>query len=352
MLPKICYFLFYLFAALVGATPIDLEARAPTPPPTTPVPLGITKQTIKGGKGDFTEYTSIVRFKKGTKLTEEQIVGLAEAAWEEMLSDHTQKGKKKFNGNKIPRVMSALQVGDEVYLASSMKGGGGDSYIYTEKETQKVDEKKPKKADEKKPNGSGSKNVKDKKKQPQTPAPKTPVPEDEFAEFTNVLKNNAKDVMQALKEVSIDSKDHKKQKEQPAGKPYTLDQHRVSASCGEVMASLLYRLENKNKDLRKTKVDKQKPKIVAWSRVNQDGKLMEKGSIMNPCGSPSNTDAQNAAACGENWGCKAFTGPAGMDFDVIKKSVKAKPPNTQGFPAVDRSSNQDFPKLEKAKPKK
>ncbi|KAE8391580.1 hypothetical protein BDV23DRAFT_182394 [Aspergillus alliaceus] len=344
MLPKICYFLFYLFAALVGATPIDLEARAPPPPPTTPVPLGITKQAVKGGKGDFIQYKSIVKFKKGTKLSDEQIVGLAEAAWDEMLSDHTKKGKKPFNGNQMPRVMSALQVGDEVYLASSMKGGGGDSYIYTEKETKKVDEKKP--------NGSGSKNVKDKKKQPQTPAPKSPAPEDEFAEFTNVLKSHAKDVMQALKEVSIDSQDHKKQKEQPAGDEYTLDQHRTSASCGEVMASLLYRLENTSKDLRKTKVDKQKPKIVAWTRVDQSGKLMKKGNIMNPCGNKSNTDKQNEAACGENWGCKAFTGPAGMDFDIIEKSVKPETPGSQGFPAPSSLGNKSFPKLEKVKPEK
>ncbi|KAB8278145.1 hypothetical protein BDV30DRAFT_234093 [Aspergillus minisclerotigenes] len=357
MLPKICYFLFYLFLALVAATPVALEDRAPKPVPTA-VPLGIKVQKIddvnkppKAKKSEFIEYSSILTFKDGSKVTNDHIVGLAKAAWAEMYKLHMDENKNVLNTATLPGVMTAMKVGNEVHLASSMKGGGS-RYIYVAREENlKPDSGKKTPGDKKNPGSD--------KKTPTDP------PAESYGEFTSVLKDNAKDVMEALIDVSKQSQGHKNGKaaaveqaatssangqgskntkgKKPPSDP-TIIQHRTNAGCGEVMVSLEYRLAHKQDILRKKTP---KPTIVAWGGLN-DGKVMANGGeIRRPCGqSPKKQDDD---ACGENWGCAAFTGPAGMAFDVIS-SAKPIDPSTEGFPEFTHK-NVNFPKPAKL-PKK
>ncbi|KAB8222336.1 hypothetical protein BDV33DRAFT_201590 [Aspergillus novoparasiticus] len=357
MLPKICYFLFYLFLTLVAATPVALEERAPKPAPSDL--LGIKLQEINdvnkpanADKSQFIEYSSILTFTDGSKITNDHIVGLAKAAWEEMYVKHMAKYKNKAT---VPGVMSAMKVGNEVHLASSMKGGGS-RYIYVAREENlKPDSGKKTPGTDKKP-GSDKKNPADKKNPGSDKKTPTDSPAENQGVFTSVLKENAKDVMEALIDVSKQSQGHKNGKtaavEQAAsgsangqgskntkgGKPPsdpTIIQHRTSASCGEVMVSLEYRLAHKQDTLRKKTP---KPKIVAWVGDKETG---NKGKILDPCGKSKNPKKQDDDACGENWGCAAFTGPAGMDFDVIP-SAKPIDPSTKGFPKFTHR-NVDFP---------
>ncbi|OGM41707.1 hypothetical protein ABOM_009906 [Aspergillus bombycis] len=367
MLPKICYFLFYLFLTLVAATPVALEDRAPKPAP-SPVSLGLKVQTIddlnkpaKGKKNPFVEYSSILSFKDGSKITNDHVVGLAKAAWMEMYNMHLEANKKKVNKATLPTVMSAMKVGNEVYLASSMKGGGG-RYIYVAREetddgkttdkgkdtdkgkkTDKgKDADKGKKTDKGKDADKGKKTDKgkDSDKGKKTDKDKA---EDKYGEFTSVLKDNAEDVMQALKDVSTQSQGHKNGQGAANSNGGTVTQHRTQAGCGEVMVSLEYRLEHKHDKLRKTQYEqdkkKHKPTIVAWEGL-QNGKLINGGGkIKAPCGKVPET--QDDDACGENWGCAAFTGPPGMDFEVIS-AASPKDPSAEDFPTFTHK-NVVFP---------
>lgn len=361
MLPKICYFLLYLFLALVAATPVALEDRAPKPVPTVG-PLGIELQKIDDvnkppkAKSEFIEYSSILTFKDGSKVTNDHIVGLAKAAWAEMYKLHMHDNQNVLNTATLPGVMTAMKVGNEVHLASSMKGGNG-RYIYVAREENlKPDSGKKTPGTDKKP-GSDKKNPGDKKDPGSDKKTPTDPPAENYGEFTSVLKDNAKDVMEALIDVSKQSQGHKNGKtaaveqaatssangqgskntkgKNPPSDP-TIIQHRTNAGCGEVMVSLEYRLAHKQDILRKKTP---KPAIVAWGGL-KGGKVMTNGGeIRPPCGqSPKKQDDD---ACGENWGCAAFTGPAGMAFDVIS-SDKPIDPSTEGFPEFTHK-NVKFP---------
>ena len=360
MLPKICYFLFYLFLSLVAATPVALDARAPKPAP-KPVSLGLKVQKIddlnkpaKAKKSSFVEYSSILTFKDGSKITNDHVVGLAKAAWLEMYNMHLKENKDKVNKATLPTVMSAMKVGNDVYLASSMKGGGG-RYIYVAREDADKGETdkgkttdKGKDADKGKKTDKGKDTDKGKKTDKGKDADKDKA-EDKYGEFTSVLKDNAEDVMEALKAVSTQSQGHKGGKGAANSNGGTVAQHRTQASCGEVMVSLEYRLDHKHDKLRKTTYEqnkvKHKPAVVAWEGL-QNGKLMKGGGkIKPPCG--KDVDVQDDDYCGENWGCAAFTGPPGMDFEVIA-AANPKDPSAEDFPAFTHK-NVNFPTPAKIK---
>ncbi|KAE8389452.1 hypothetical protein BDV23DRAFT_184361 [Aspergillus alliaceus] len=97
------------------------------------------------------------------------------------------------------------------------------------------------------------------------------------------------------------------------GKPdQGLVQHRFNANCGETMVSLAYRMTHKETD--KMRRLKPKSKIVAWEKAGA------KGKIKPPCEYSKGNKEEDK--CGYGWGCGAFTGKEGMDFDVTSEVKK------------------------------
>ncbi|KAF5864130.1 hypothetical protein ETB97_008536 [Aspergillus alliaceus] len=348
MLPKLCYLLFFLFLGLVAANPMSLEERGLKKPPTEGAKgkepektktVGIQKFEIKNpndskSKAKFLVFGSRITFtdtKEAKSITDGHIVGLAQAAFKEMTST------KIPSKVKMPTVMSALQVGNEVFLASSMTGGWG-TYIYTAFEGQR-------------------------------PVPPTGqnTGAEAYGEFTNVLTENAPDVRDALQACSIKAVDQHGKRDWeltntteasitgqglmntkqsgesllPRGPDENIIQHRFNANCGEIMASLAYRMTH-NKKTDKLRHLTPKPKIVAWEKT----KVGE--NIKPPCEHKDGNKEEDK--CGEGWGCGAFTGKAGMDFEVIKPEVKPIDVNDAAFPKF-KVHAVDFPKLKKSEKK-
>ncbi|THC87296.1 hypothetical protein EYZ11_013257 [Aspergillus tanneri] len=269
MIPKSLYLPAYLFAALAAALPQGSSSSGPQ----SPASLGITKQEITtGGRKPATVFGSVVKFDDNVDITKPQLVGMAQAAYQEMISLWKSELAER------PPVMTALKVGNEVILSSSMKGGA--TYIYQSQELIN-DDKKGK--DDKVEKGFGA--------------------------FTNVLKQNAPDVMEALDKCreesrrleGIKNKDQsgngesgsssnpntgqgawstvggqkgkgKDQNGSKKGTPKvknnkdTTYQHRRDGVCGEVLASLRYRMEHSGPNNRLDKKDPQ-PVVVAWLRL-------------------------------------------------------------------------------------
>lgn len=180
------------------------------------------------GKGDNQFlWSSIVTMGKENDakdaISDEQIVAVAHKASEEMRETWT-KGIKP---GRRPSVMTALRVGEEIYLASSIKGDY--SFIYENNKQGKNEH-----------NGNG--------------------------EIRNSVPNEIKD---ALEEARCQAGD-----ETPAR---TNVQHKNDASCGELMASYTYLLKNSNKGLRHKQP---KPQVIAWlyrEEQNED-------KAWDPCG--------------------------------------------------------------------
>ncbi|KAE8135968.1 hypothetical protein BDV38DRAFT_284443 [Aspergillus pseudotamarii] len=238
------------------------------------------------------------------EITDAHIVALAQAAFKSMAG---MKPPKKIR--QQPTVMSALKVDNEVFLASSMKGGLG-AYIYTAFEGER-------------------------------PVPPTGqnTGAEAYGEFTNVLIENAPDVRDALQDCSIKAVDqygkrdweftnttaasitgqglmNTKQSGEsllPRGPDENIIQHRFNANCGEIMVSLAYRMAHK-KETDKLRHLKPKPKIVAWEKGEAEG------NIKPACEHSQGNNEEEK--CGEGWGCAAFTGETGMGFDVIREVKK------------------------------
>ncbi|KAA8642985.1 hypothetical protein EYZ11_009086 [Aspergillus tanneri] len=275
---------------------------------------------------EYTGYVSRLKLKDSKSVEKSHIVGLAQAGWWEMYNKASKEDRVKF-----PKVMTALKVGDEVYLASSLKGG---NYIYEGREGPR----------EEKPNEK--------------------IGETHYGKFTTVLEENAPDVMNALDQCRQESiktilkttraldkqgagKDEwtvsrkkgvtsrgggqwnsavgGRRKGKPPGdtKPKTgntLIQHKNDGACGEIMASLEYYLIDEQPSLTTLDV---RPTVVAWSEdIEKTGKVKDNGNdgIKPPCDS---TDPEKAdKGCGEGWGCLAFTGTKGMKFEVIPKGTE------------------------------
>ncbi|KAF5856228.1 hypothetical protein ETB97_007681 [Aspergillus alliaceus] len=283
-------------------------------------------------KAKFLVFGSRITFTNPKEAIEaEHIVGLAQAAFKEMTST---KIPITF---KMPTVMSALQVGNEVFLASSMTGGWG-TYIYTAFEG----------------------------KRPVPPSSENTGAE-AYGEFTNVLTENAADVRDALQACSIKAVDQHGKRDWeltntteasitgqglmntkqsgesllPRGPDENIIQHRFNANCGEIMASLAYRMTH-NKKTDKLRHLMPNPKIVAWEKTKKGGK------IKPPCEHKDGNKEEDK--CGEGWGCGAFTGEVGMNFTVIKPEVKPIDVNDVAFPKF-KVDTIDFPKLQKSKKK-
>ncbi|KAE8423635.1 hypothetical protein BDV36DRAFT_290308 [Aspergillus pseudocaelatus] len=297
--------------------------------------LTVQQLTIPNPNGKNTKFLvfgSRITFTDPKETIEaEHIVGLAQAAFEEMTST------KIPSRMKMPTVMSALQVGNEVFLASSMTGGWG-TYIYTAFEGER----------------------------PVPPSGQNTGAE-AYGEFTNVLTENAPDVRDALQACSIKAVDqhgkrhweltntteasitgqglmNTKQSGEsllPRGPNENIIQHRFNANCGEIMASLAYRMTH-NKKTDKLRHLTPKPKIVAWEKTKGEGK------IKPPCEHKDGNKEEDK--CGEGWGCGAFTGKVGMDFEVIKPEVEPLDVNDAAFPKFQVHAVR-FPKLKKSKKK-
>ncbi|KAI9035711.1 uncharacterized protein KD926_002962 [Aspergillus affinis] len=325
MIPKVCYLLFAFFLSLVVASPVALEQRTPAPS------LGLKKQTIQSGtRQPWTAFGSYLTFDKNAKIEKEHLAGLAKAAYEEMYNIEPNK-------RDLPNVMTAIKVDNEVFLSSNMKGGGG-VYIYNMQEQPLAN--KPNKDEDVVENGYGA--------------------------FTDVLQQNAPDVKDALdalrkKSRELDHKNPQSNSQQPSrtsnngGKANQNDgksssrtdpgktsqelksnrqttfQHKNDANCGEVMASLRYRMVHKTETL---KNKKPQPTIVAWSVQNGVGK------IRAPCEQGHTLDDDDA--CGLSWGCGAFTGPQGMNFNVVPAKTKAIDVADKAFPQF-KSAQADLP---------
>ncbi|KAE8140926.1 hypothetical protein BDV38DRAFT_279899 [Aspergillus pseudotamarii] len=170
------------------------------------VRLGKTKTGGKDNDGDRQYvWSSIVKLNKDKEakevITDSQMIALVHHASDEMNADADFKGAP---AGLQPSVMTALLVGDEVYLASSMKGDY--SFIYE----HNAKPKKGKKA------GTGE-----------------------------VRAHVPEEIKTALG----------KAKEPPREN----DQHKNDASCGEVMASYTYLLKNHG-----AKLQGQNARTIAW----------------------------------------------------------------------------------------
>ncbi|KAA8645135.1 hypothetical protein EYZ11_010978 [Aspergillus tanneri] len=141
MIPKIYYLVVCLLVALVAAGPVGKQGASQGQTSQSkpnnkykarPSFDGLGSLGVKnmefGGPNRFNGYAAHLKLKSSSSVTEADIAGLAEAAWWEMFDLYIKnppKDKAKQKG--LPTVMTALKVGDEVFLASSLKGGG---YIY------------------------------------------------------------------------------------------------------------------------------------------------------------------------------------------------------------------------------
>ncbi|KAI9043620.1 uncharacterized protein KD926_003390 [Aspergillus affinis] len=390
MIPKFCYLVVYLLVALVAAGPVGKQGGTqgqaaqskPKPSKYKDDPsfdslgkLGVKEMEFTSiGKSRFNGYASHLKL-KSSSVSEADIAGLAEAAWWEMFSQaRTDKAKL----NKLPTVMTALKVGDEVFLASSLKGGG---YIYDKSGLSKLVANPGEQRDKKE-------------------------------EFTSVLKDSAKDVMDALiscREGSIATTEPEQtsapEKRGPTGKgprkggstssdkdkktgtgpnngqgqrnyqggstnpnksqgqssngqgqsnnqggssttgsnnPISEDlvKHKNEGACGEIMASLEYSLLNPTKPLKNLP---EQPTVVAWAEVLEKvpknpndrkspkmitGEVLKTGGIKPPCDntiwnpkdlSQHGKSLTDEDGCGEGWGCAAFVGPKGLNFKVVDK---------------------------------
>ncbi|KAE8374902.1 hypothetical protein BDV26DRAFT_295506, partial [Aspergillus bertholletiae] len=183
----------------------------------------------KGGKDNDGDrqfvWSSVIKLNKEKDakevITDSQMIALVHHASDEM---HADANFKKTPANLQPSVMTALLVGDEVYLASSMKGDYSFIYEYNAK---------PKKG-----------------KTPGTGGIRDHVPE----EIKTALKGAASS---------------EKEKEPPRGN----DQHKNDASCGEVMASYTYLLKNHG-----AKLKGQNARTIAWIHDKT------KNQAYDPCG--------------------------------------------------------------------
>lgn len=163
-------------------------------------------------------------------ISNEQIVAVAHKAGEEM----RETWNREIKPHRRPSVMTALQVGEQIYLASSMKGEYSFIYEY------KIKDKNGK-------TGNG--------------------------QFRNSVPSEIKD---ALEEARCEAGD-----ESPAR---TNVQHKNDASCGELMASYTYLLKNGNIGLRNKQP---KPRTIAW--LYTKGTDNEVDKAWDPCGGGDET---------------------------------------------------------------
>lgn len=178
-------------------------------------------------------WSSIVTLDKEPE--DPELVAIAHKASEEM-RDTLHSAPK----NKQPSVMTALQVGKVVYLASSATGDY--SLIYNERQNSKN-------------NYPGNGEL------------RSSVPDEMKEALRDAQKGNNQDTSRQ----NI--------------------QHANDGACGEVMASYTYLLSNQMKGLKGKK--NPRPKSIAWN--HPAGKT--EGEIYNPCGTDSNTQWGCDAFC-------------------------------------------------------
>ncbi|GAB1205337.1 hypothetical protein APSETT445_004011 [Aspergillus pseudonomiae] len=199
---KVLTLLFVLFAlALAELSAPDLGIKQDMS-----VRLGEHKTGGNEKDGDRQwVWSSVIKLNKDKEakevITDSQMIALVHHASDQM---HADENYKKTNAKLQPSVMSALLVGDEVYLASSMKGDYSFIYEYNAKP------KKGKKA------GTG--------------------------EVRAHVPQEIKTALGTAKEP-----------------PRENDQHKNDASCGEVMASYTYLLKNHG-----AKLQGQNARVIAW----------------------------------------------------------------------------------------
>lgn len=198
--------------------------------------LKITQDTSIGS--DRQAYNSKCTFK--TQPEDPDFLKMIEAAYNEMQNIPTSnKGK-----SALPSAMIGLSINNEVYFASSVRGKR--QFIY---ETVSWD------------GGDGT--------------VKPPLP-DNFKEVTEALRSCAND--------------HRTSN--PDADP-ARPQHGNQASCGEIMSTLLWMVDNKNESPRD-----HNPKIAAWDR----------NGYLPPCSS----DPESV-----KWGCAQWTQKMGLQ--VVQK---------------------------------
>lgn len=366
MIPKIFYLVVCLLVALVAATPVGEQAGTKGQDsqlkPGDPIDvnthvkkfkpmgnLGVKNMNI--GEG-FNGYATRLELK--ASVTDKHIAGLAEAAWWEMYNQFKEDVKAspadRALATRLPTVMTALKVGNEVFLASSLKGGG---YIYDRNGLKELDDKLKK---EEETNKEGFTSVlrdtqgleelmealvncrkesieRTKTKQINTPEKQSSKHKGQGPRRGGSASSNSDKNRGPSPQQSDPGANKSKKKDPSQGSRNTaggstgsssqtspgLLKHRNEGACGEIMASLEYYRLNPTKSLKNLEKES-KPTVVAWEeKAGKDktkvltGKVNH-GGIKPPCGEKSLTDEDG---CGEGWGCEAFTGKKGMNFHVV-----------------------------------
>ena len=219
------WLLLFLIVGLVFAD--DTTNECEDKRPSLDVKRDMSIAGTKGQKDEQFLWSSIITVDKENDakeaISDEQIVAVAHKASEEMRGTWT----KDIKEDRRPSVMTALRVGEQIYLASSIKGDYSFIYEYNK-------------------NGKNGKNGN--------------------GEIRNSVPSEIKD---ALEEAKCEAGG-----ENPAR---TNVQHKHDASCGELMASYTYLLKNSNRELRHKQP---KPQIIAW--LYREGQNEDKA--WDPCG--------------------------------------------------------------------
>lgn len=210
--PKICTILPLLVSlALAG----DLNVKR-----------DMSVAATKGYKDGQFVWTSIVDLEKKEKVLPEEMVKIAHEASKEMQADFGSVPEAK-----QPSIMTAMEIDNRIYLASSMKGDY--SFIYDFKTKDKGGKV-----------GNGS-----------------------------IRKGVPKEIADALGDAQSTG----------SGEDRNNVQHKNDASCGELMASYTYLLKNSGQSLK----NKKPKQTIAWLYTKtKDGKSVQQAH--NPCGTKEN----------------------------------------------------------------
>lgn len=177
-------------------------------------------------------WTSILDLEKKEKATDEEMVKIVHDGSKEMRESWDSSIPK----NKQPSIMTAMEIDNQIYMASSMKGDY--SFIYEYKTKDKGGKV-----------GDGT-----------------------------IRKGVPKEIADALKDAQSTGSSEDRNNVQ----------HRNDASCGELMASYTYLLKNHGQSLK----NKKPKRTIAWLYTkSSEGKEVEEA--WNPCG----TDQKDAWGC-------------------------------------------------------
>lgn len=256
MLPKLFFTLLYLVIGLVYASNVTEQVKRNDEHPQHPLEIRQDMSVAVPEYGNQNLWSGFATFAQDVKLEKEYIAAFAQKASKLMREDWD---KRKIGSDKRPSIMTALQVDNQIFFASSMKSKSGTPFIYKEKTTLKGNSQNPK--------ADGS--------------------------INDYVPGELKS---ALKEV---------QKNGPSRNEPN-QQHRFDASCGEVMSTYAWLLKHGGPKGTGLKNRKPQPNIVSW-QYTAKGKYDE---LYDPCGEPPKEEGKDGV-----WGCNRLCQE--MGYNVI-----------------------------------